>query len=177
MFLFSKGKALAVVFMLVATTYVVLLVNAELVKKREVESFEVSTTTTTTTNAAYDGRKQVISIFESMFKRKPTTDEIEKYASFGSRKAILNAILADFDKLEVIGQSAATEPKTDPLPPAPAPAPAARVVDPFDQEDGSFAPVVVAAPPPPTASIADKITAFEAAWQAVKMELTKRPAA
>jgi hypothetical protein len=165
MVFFSKGKALAVVFMLVATTYVVLLVNAALVKKGEVESFEVSTAADSADSSSvdYDGRKQVITIFDSMFKRKPNPDEIEKYASFGSKKAILNAILADYDKLEVIGQAAAKEPKADPLPPAPSP-----TVDAFDQAQGTQAPVSA-----PASAVAQKVAAFEAAWAAIKAELPK----
>ncbi len=166
--LFSKGKALVAVFAIVAATYAVLVVNAALVKKSEVENFEVSTEVA----PDYDGRKQVITLFDSMFRRKPTPDEIEKYASFGSRKAIMNAVLADYDKLEVIGQSAATQPKTDPLPPAPTPAPApapAVVVDAFNQADSGLAPIQQ--PQQQRNPVAEKIAAFEAAWLAIKQEL------
>ena len=167
--LFSKGKALVAVFAIVAATYAVLVVNAALVKKSEVENFEVSTEV----SADYDGRKQVITLFDSMFRRKPTPDEIEKYASFGSRKAIMNAVLADYDKLEVIGQSAATQPKADPLPPAPAPAPAPAVVvvDAFNQADSGLAPIQQ---PQQRNPVADKIAAFEAAWLAIKQELQQQ---
>jgi hypothetical protein len=49
---------------------------------------------------AYQNRMYVMKMFEAMFMRKPTIDEIGTYSSFGSEKAILNAILADYDKLE-----------------------------------------------------------------------------
>lgn len=50
--------------------------------------------------SAYKSRLYVLKMFETMFHRKPTHDELGKYSSFGHEKAILNAILNDYDKLE-----------------------------------------------------------------------------
>jgi hypothetical protein len=113
----SRTKTIIVMFMFVSVLYVIYIVNKTLVSTKKVESFEEEkkldeeestdkeskkdgTASKEIHESSYKNRLYVMKMFESMFKRKPTTDEIEKYIMYGSEKTILTAILEDYDQLE-----------------------------------------------------------------------------
>lgn len=103
-----KTKAIVVMFMFIVFMYVVYIVNKAFISKK-IENFEQEDIDTRKQEESeqgshkdpeYSSRMYVMKMFEGMFNRKPTADEIEKYSGFGNEKSILTAILEDYDRLE-----------------------------------------------------------------------------
>lgn len=105
MFASSKTNVILAIFVLVGVLYISLLLNKTYFSK-SVEKFESADDDDADVDSsdkgidkAYASRLYVIKLFDAIINRKPTDDEVEKYSSFSTDKAIMNAIMGDYDVL------------------------------------------------------------------------------
>jgi hypothetical protein len=154
-------------------------------KKEHFTADQPATSTDTVQNPAeYQARMTVMKVFDTVLKRKPTTDEIDKYSKISNEQDILIAILADYNVkstgLDGLAEGFVTPPPPSmTTPPVSVTTPPASVTTPTPSVQtpphvSTPAPVPNVVPLAPTPTVQEETTPFtipRANMQAIEFNL------